>query len=204
MLLLQISAGTGPVECQLACAKALHRLLQDAQGRGVGVDVEEQSPGVRLGTFRSVLLSLDGPGAEDLAGEWEGTLQWVCQSPYRQGATRKNWFIGVSVFPAPHESLEGGIRFETMRASGPGGQHVNTTESAVRAIHVATGISVKVQTSRSQHQNRKLAVLLVSRRLEQMTEEGRKDQRADRRMEHYKVERGMAGKVFRGSDFLPG
>lgn len=204
MLLLQLSAAQGPAECQLAVAKALRRLLDEAADYDVEVCVVEQESGERDGTFRSVLLSLEGARADELARSWEGTVQWVCASPYRPNHGRKNWFIGVARFEAPAATLEGEIRFETMRSSGPGGQHVNTTESAVRATHLATGISVKVQTERSQHANKRLAVLLISRRLAQQAEEAKLGQRADRRMAHHQVTRGDPVRIFRGSSFKPG
>ncbi len=201
MLLLQLSSAQGPVECQLAVAKALRHLLEEAQRAAVDVGVVEQEAGERNGSFRSVLLSLDGPQAEALARSWEGTVQWICASPYRPNHGRKNWFVGVARFAVPAASFEGEIRFETMRASGPGGQHVNTTESAIRATHVGTGISVKVQTERSQHANKRLAVLLISRRLAQLAEEAKVGQRADRRMAHHQVARGDPVRVFCGADF---
>ncbi len=204
MLLLQLSAAQGPAECQLAVAKSLRRLLDEAADCDVEVSVAEQEPGERDGTFRSVLLSLEGTRADELAQSWAGTVQWVCASPYRPNHGRKNWFIGVARFDTPAATLEGEIRFETMRSSGPGGQHVNTTESAVRATHVATGISVKVQTERSQHANKRLAVLLISRRLAQQAEEARLGQRADRRMAHHQVTRGDPVRTFRGNGFKPG
>lgn len=164
----------------------------------------EQEPGERAGTFRSVLLALEGAQAGELAQRWEGTVQWTCTSPYRPHHARKNWFIGVARFAAPAQTLEGEIRFETMRSSGPGGQHVNTTETAVRATHASTGISVKVQTERSQHANKKLAVLLISQRLAQRAEDARLEQRADRRMAHHQVARGDPVRVFHGERFKPG
>ncbi|MBF3364387.1 peptide chain release factor H, partial [Pseudomonas aeruginosa] len=78
--------------------------------------------------------------AEALAERWCGGIQWICPSPYRARHARKNWFIGAERFAAPPASLEGEIRFETLRSSGPGGQHVNTSDSAVRATHLASGI----------------------------------------------------------------
>lgn len=204
MLLLQFSAAQGPVECQLAVAKALRRLLDEAADCAVEASVVEQEPGEREGTFRSILLALEGARAAELAQSWEGTVQWICPSPYRTNHERKNWFIGVARFAAPMATFEGEIRFETMRASGPGGQHVNTTESAIRATHVGTGISVRVQSERSQHANKRLAVLLISRRLAQRTEEAKVEQRADRRMAHHQVTRGDPVRVFRGDRFKPG
>lgn len=201
MLLLQISAAQGPAECQLAVAKALRRLLTEAKDCSVEAQVVEQEPGAHAGIFRSVLLTLEGARADELARSWEGTVQWACPSPYRPNHGRQNWFIGVARFAAPPAVLEGEIRFETMRSSGPGGQHVNTTDTAVRATHVSTGISVKVQTERSQHANKRLAVLLIGRRLAQLAEDARLEQRADRRMAHHQVARGDPVKVFRGEHF---
>lgn len=203
MLLLQISAAQGPLECQLAVAKALHRLLGEAADYAVGAQLVEQEPGARAGTYRSVLLALDGERAEELARSWEGTVQWICPSPFRPNHGRQNWFIGVACFAVPSVMNEGEIRFETMRSSGPGGQHVNTTDSAVRATHLATGISVKVQSERSQHANKRLAVLLISRQLAQRAEQAREAQRADRRMAHHQVARGDPVKIFRGEHFKP-
>ncbi|WP_454669763.1 peptide chain release factor H [Achromobacter kerstersii] len=201
MELLQLSAAHGPDECCLAVAKALGFLLREARTRSVCADVLESEAGSRPGTLRSVLLSLDGDGADALAAAWEGSIQWICPSPYRPGHLRKNWFIGASRCEAPATNLSGDIRFEATRASGPGGQHVNKTESAVRATHVATGISVKVQTERSQHANKRIAVLLIAHRLANREQDMRAAQRAQRRQFHHEVERGSPGRVFKGEGF---
>lgn len=80
-------------------------------------------------------------------------------SPYRIYHKRKNWFVGVQTFTLSEsqEVTETEIRYETLRASGPGGQHVNKTESAVRAVHIPTNMSVVASDQRSQWQNKKLA-----------------------------------------------
>ena len=203
MALLQLSAAQGPDECCLAVAKALARLEREARDVGVTLAVLEQEAGERPGTLRSALLDLDGDHAEELAARWEGTLQWTCQSPYRPRHGRKNWFIGGRRFAAPPPSLESAIRFETARASGAGGQHVNTTDSAVRATHVASGISVRVQSERSQHANRRTALLLIARRLEEAAQARDGELRAQRRLAHHDVARGSPRRVFRGEAFEP-
>ncbi len=133
MILLQLSAAQGPAECCLAVAKAFERLCLEAAQAGVEVEVIEEVAGERPRTWRSLLLGRRGTAAEALAERWCGGIQWICPSPYRARHARKNWFIGAERFAAPPASLEGEIRFETLRSSGPGGQHVNTTDSAVRA-----------------------------------------------------------------------
>ena len=201
MILLQLSAAQGPEECALAVAKALKRLLTEAAEQGVEVRVLDQEAGERPATLRSVLLALSGEGAEQLADAWSGSLQWICVSPYRPAHRRKNWFFGGARFAAPPASLESQIRFETLRSSGPGGQHVNTTDSAVRATHLASGISVKVQSERSQHANKRLALLLIARRLAEQAEQASDALRAERRLFHHQVQRGNPRRTFKGERF---
>lgn len=71
-------------------------VAKEAAALGVKVTVAEQEPARRAGTLRSVLLSLDGDAAEHISNIWCGTLQWTCESPWRGGNGRKNWFIGVA------------------------------------------------------------------------------------------------------------
>lgn len=203
MVLLQLSSAQGPAECELAVAKALAHLQRESAQAGVLLEMVEHEHGERPGTLRSALVSLDGEAENDLARRWEGTIQWTCPSPYRPRHARKNWFFGVARCEAPSETLPGEIRFDTTRASGPGGQHVNKTESAVRATHVATGISVKVQTERSQHANRRLAVLLLAHKLANHDAAANALQRAQRRTLHHQVERGNPRRVFKGERFEP-
>ena len=203
MLLLQLSSAQGPAECALAVSKALARLVHEAEAVAVRVDVMEREEGEQRGTLRSVLVGIDGANAEALARRWEGSVQWICTSPYRPRHPRRNWFIGVARCVAPAPTLESEVRFETTRSSGAGGQHVNKTESAVRATHVASGISVKVQTGRSQHANKRLAMLLLAHKLADREHAMDAAERARRRMLHQQVERGNPVRVFRGEGFVP-
>lgn len=206
MILLQLSANTGPEECCLAVHKALARLTQEAAQLAVRVDVIEQVPANTVDTLRSVLVVLDGDMAQTLAQRWQGSVLWICPSPYRPGHRRKNWFIGADIFAPESPSfsdalLDKDIRFEAVRASGPGGQHVNKTDSAVRATHMPSGLSVKVQTERSQHANKRLARAWLTGKLASLTQDAADKSKAARRMQHHQVERGNATRTFKGEDF---
>ncbi len=207
MILLQLSSSQGPAECELAVAKALGQIVREAKARDVTVEVIEQLTGSHPGTYRSILLALEGEQAEALAQRWSGTVKWICQSPYRPRHERKNWFIGIALFTAPPEEQRqvkvGDLRFETCHASGPGGQHVNKTDSAVRATHLVSGISLKVQAHRSQHANKQLAVLLIEKKLFEQAAQAEEEKRAQRRLAHHGVERGNEQLVFYGMKFDP-
>ncbi|MCD7902089.1 MAG: peptide chain release factor H [Bacteroides sp.] len=156
---LQITSGRGPAECCRVVALLLEKIIQQAQTSGLNTEVIYREQGPINRTLYSVVVSIEGKGCEELVNEWKGTIQWIAQSPYRIYHKRKNWFVGVESFIPPelHTFQEKDISYQTLRASGPGGQHVNKTESAVRAVHIPSGISVTASDQRSQLQNKKLA-----------------------------------------------
>ena len=207
MIWLHITANTGPSECCLGVRKAFDAVCAEAGREGIAVSIVEQLAGPIEGAFRSVLLELDDAagGARDrlLAARWCGSLLWVCESPYRKLHKRKNWFLSGAAFAPPQEPGDvGEIRYEATRASGPGGQHVNKTDSAIRATHVATGLSVKVQTERSQHANKRLAGQLLASKLDALAQAATEKGKAERRMLHLQAERGNAARVFVGPGFV--
>ena len=126
---------------------------------------------------------IHGEAAAAFARPWIGAIQWVAQSPVRPHHKRKNWFIGVFELPAPPEAPKAlaaqDVRFEAFRAGGPGGQHQNTTESAVRATHIASGLSVVAREERSQHRNKALALERIAALL-RLQERTGSDHRAER------------------------
>ncbi|EFJ4519996.1 peptide chain release factor H [Escherichia coli] len=204
MILLQLSSAQGPEECCLAVKKALDRLIKEAARQDVAVTVLETETGHYSDTLRSALISLDGDNAWALSESWCGTIQWICPSPYRPHHGRKNWFLGIGCFTADEQEQSDAIRYETLRSSGPGGQHVNKTDSAVRATHLASGISVKVQSERSQHANKRLARLLIAWKLEQQQQENSAVLKSLRRMFHHQIERGNPRRTFTGMAFIEG
>jgi peptide chain release factor len=206
MILFQLTANTGPAECCLAVRHALNALVKEAGKAGVQVEVLEQVAGPVIDTYSSLLLGLAGREddvvARELAERWSGTLLWICDSPYRPGHPRKNWFIGGASHLLPAPLPDSAIRYDTMHASGPGGQHVNKTASAVRATHVATGVSVRVQSQRSQLANRQLAASLLAGKLDALAEAHAGAAKAARRLQHQQTERGNARRTFVGKSFI--
>jgi peptide chain release factor len=202
-ILLQITAGRGPIECAWVAAKLTEELIRDARQSGLQADLIEEEAGPEPGTMLSALIHLDGGEYSDFASGYEGTVQWVGYSGFRPGHKRKNWFVGVQRIPVPEKARfsERDVRIETLKAGGPGGQHVNTTESAVRAVHLPTGLTAVARDERSQTMNRKRALerlaILVAR-----DEERRQTMDRKHRWDaHNELERGNPVRIYTGHDF---
>jgi peptide chain release factor len=166
---LQLSAGRGPVECAWAVAELLRRMASDADGQGAGTRTVETVAGERPGTYRSALVELTGPGAAAFAVSWTGTVCWQAPSPWRTGASRKNWYVTVQPYqsdPAYATFDERDVEVVACRTGGPGGQHRNKASTAVRATHRPSGTVVVVDTERQFGLNRRLAMDLLRQRLE--------------------------------------
>ncbi|RGE46938.1 peptide chain release factor H [Comamonas testosteroni] len=197
MLLIQITAAHGPTECEYAARLTLRELLKEAQREGTALQLLEETPTVA--GCKSALLRIEAEAMPLWLKDWLGTIQWVFESPFRPHHPRKNWFVAVQRCAAP-EALpqDSEILFQACRASGKGGQRVNTTDSAVHAIHVASGIAVKVMTERSQHANKRLARELIALKLAQRQELSAQQSAKQRSQQHWKVERGKPVKLMRG------
>jgi peptide chain release factor len=202
---LQISSGRGPIECQLAVAKLAEVIVEDARKAALACDVLEVVEGRERGTALSALLSLEGEGVRAFASRTRGSVLWICPSPVRSGHKRKNWFVGVDVL-APADTSTVALRvsdvvFEAMRASGPGGQHVNKTESAVRVTHKPTGLVATAREERSQAMNKKLALARLAAMLAEGVSAAKADAERDRWTQHDALERGRPVRTFEGPDF---
>lgn len=193
-MVLQLSSGNGPAECELAVAKLLEALCAEFSG----TRVIHKAPGQRPGCYRSVQIAC----AEDVSF-LEGSIQWVCQSPFRPDHGRKNWFVDVSVCqtasPAAYNATD--VRFESFHSGGKGGQHVNKVETGVRAIHTPSGIAATSTTACSQQANKKLALERLEAQLAKRNTDAVQNVRAHNRMEHYRIERGNPVRVYRGMEF---
>ena len=200
---IQITAGRGPSECAWVVAKVLKYFLIMAKEEGLEPLVLHKENGTENGTVQSVSIRLEGSNLSSFLKEWLGTVQWIGQSVFRKQHRRKNWFIGIFELPSSSESTfqEQDIRYQAIRSSGPGGQHVNKVSSAVRAIHLPTGIQVLVSESRSQHQNKKLALVRLRQRVEEEELKQEKKQQQHVWENHLQIQRGNPVKVFKGGDF---
>jgi len=197
--IIQITSGKGPAECERVVALLLRKITRAAEREQLSVEIIELVPGKPDDTLLSALIRIKGERAGSFCKMWEGTVQWIAQSPFRRNHKRKNWFAGinvydVSVFPQWNER---DIAYQTMRASGPGGQHVNKTESAVRATHVPSGISVTASDERSQMMNKKAATERLKCKMLSKSVDELNAQQKSQWMEHHSLERGNAGRVFR-------
>jgi peptide chain release factor len=151
-----ITSGRGPIECQLAVAHAANVLIKEAGNWELDVSHERT-----VAACASFVIVVEGTSADLFVRSWEGTILWRAESKLRHGHARKNWYIAVTRLTEPvqiPQILEQDLRFETLRAGGPGGQHQNTTESAVRVVHIPSGASATARDERSQHRNKQRAI----------------------------------------------
>lgn len=194
---LQITSGRGPAECCRVVALVLEKILMQARKKGWTAKVIEREEGVMNRTLFSAIIYLEGSKVDEIADEWEGTIQWIAQSPYRIYHKRKNWFVGVNSFiPSELNEIDTKyITYQTLRSSGPGGQHVNKTESAVRATHAPSGLSVTASDERSQLQNKKLATERLLIKLSACNQEQIKERVQENWVRHNNLERGNPVKV---------
>ena len=202
--MLLLSAGKGPKECTYAVGLAFKRLQQECEKASVRCSIIEIKEDGSANCLHHVILALAGDNENAIANNWLGSMLWVCPSPFRKNHKRKNWFFSGKIigsntkFNDAAEISVNDIEFSFCRASGAGGQHVNKTDSAVRAVHKPSGIQVRVETERSQHGNKRIAIKLLEYMLKQQGEEQSKADDKEAWSSHQNLERGNAVRIFKG------
>ena len=197
--ILQISSGQGPAECRRFVPLLAEIIRKDAAQSGVScIPLSEYS--AKDEQLASMRFAMDGEALAAFRQSWEGTVKWIWESTIRPHWPRKNWFVKVSFFDFDNQAERRfkptELKIETCRASGPGGQHVNRTDSAVRVTHLPSGIVCTASEERSQTRNKELALLRLQEKLNMVVEQQRADQNETMWLNHYHLERGDAIRVF--------
>ena len=183
-MIFQISAGQGPEECELAAG----RIFEALQKEFPQIVKISGKTGKGKGCYESITFSADSSLAF-----LEGTVQWICPSPFRPGHKRKNWFIDIRE--------DGDYRIEKFHCGGNGGQNVNKVETGIRIVHIPTGITAVSTEERSQYRNKQRAMEKIDARLANLKRQRAAEQKNQAWREHSRIVRGNPVRVYTGMEF---
>ena len=186
--IVSIHAGAGGTESQDWAEMLMRMYLRWAERRGYKAEVFDVSPGEEAG-IKSAIVEVDGGYAFGYLKSERGVHRLVRLSPFDADHARHTSFALVEVLPEAEADVDvrvepDDLKVDTFRSSGPGGQHMQKTSSAVRLTHLPTGIVVTCQSERSQHQNKEIAQKILQSRLLEVELEKRAEERTRLKGKH--------------------
>ena len=193
-MIVQLSSGQGPRECQLAVGLLYKELQKEFS------DIEPISE--KKGNDKDCYISITFRTESNLE-VLEGSILWVCKSPYRPNHGRKNWYVDISIIPeAEAISKEADYKIETLHSGGHGGQNVNKVETGVRVRHIPTGITVTCTEERSQYMNKQKAIKRIQEQLDAIEQNAAAQHQNAAWREHTRIVRGNPIRTYNGIKFI--
>jgi peptide chain release factor 2 len=195
--ILAIHAGAGGTESQDWAEMLMRMYLRWAERRGYEAEVLDTSPGDEAG-IKSTVIAVNGDYAFGYLKSEHGVHRLVRLSPFDADHARHTSFALVEVMPEAEEDIDldinpDDLKIDTYRSSGPGGQHMQKTSSAVRITHLPTGLVVTCQSERSQHMNKEFAMKILRSRLLERELEKREEEKA--RLKGKRIEAGWGSQI---------
>lgn len=189
--IVSIHSGAGGLEAQDWAEMLLRMYKRWADDKGFKVKLLDLVSDTE-GGIKSVTMLIEGLNAYGYLKSEKGVHRLVRISPFDSSNRRHTSFASIDVYPDLEDDIdidinESDLKIDTYRASGAGGQHVNTTDSAVRITHIPTGIMVQCQNERSQHSNRITAMRMLTAKLIQLKEEEQKEKIEDLQGQHSQI-----------------